>query len=229
MNQNLQGKVALITGGSTELAGAISLELAQQGVKIHLTGRQADLLAMAAEAIENVEGTCATTVSSIEALEDAEKLIQQTQNLFGRIDILIIISPFWSGGHIHQHSIKTWDLVINSNLRESFLMTRAVLPVFREQKRGEIMAIGSDSGMGVFQQDGAFAVAMHGLKTLMELIQLENAEHGIRTHALMPGLAINTPVDVEGKPNLTTNNVADWVLWLLTRPEHLRGNGPILI
>lgn len=130
---------------------------------------------------------------------------------------------------IHEHNVKTWDLVMNANLREPFLMTRAALPTLREQKHGEVMAIGSDSAMGIYQQDGAFAVAMHGLTTLMELIRAENTEHGIRTHILSPGLAIDTPFDAEGKPNLTTTEVAEWVLWLLTRPSHLRGNSPILI
>jgi 3-oxoacyl-[acyl-carrier protein] reductase len=152
-----------------------------------------------------------------------------TRSVFGRLDILILISPFWSGGQIHNHSLKTWDLVLAANLREPFVMARTVLPVFREQKHGEIMAIGSDSALGVYQQDGAFAVAMHGLTTLMELIRAENTEYGIRTHILSPGLALNSPFDVDGKPNLTTDDVAEWALWLLTRPDHLRGNSPILI
>jgi NAD(P)-dependent dehydrogenase (short-subunit alcohol dehydrogenase family) len=229
MKQTLRGKTAIITGGSTELAAAVSLELAREGVQIHLCGRQKDMLAMAAKAIDTDGDGCLTTVSEIVSLEEAEQIVQATYDHFGGVDILILISPFWSGGHIHNHNVKSWDLVLNANLREPFLMARSLLPFFREQGHGEIMAIGSDSGMGVFQQDGAYAVAMHGLKTLMELIRIENSEHGIRTHTLMPGLALSTPFDADGKPNLTTKDVSEWVLWLLSRPEHLRGNGPILI
>ncbi|HNN14507.1 MAG TPA: hypothetical protein PKL78_13180, partial [Anaerolineales bacterium] len=89
--------------------------------------------------------------------------------------------------------------------------------------------IGSDSALGVYPQDGAFAIAMHGLTTLMELIQAENSEFGIRTHLLSPGVAVSAPFNAEGKPNLTPDHISDWALWLLTRPDHLRGNGPILI
>jgi len=229
MKQTLRGKTAIITGGSTELASAVSLELAREGVQIHLCGRQTDLLDMAAAAIETDGGNCMTTVSEIGSLEDSEQIVQATREHFGGVDILILISPFWSGGHIHNHNVKSWDLVLNANLREPFLMARSILPFFRDQGHGEIMAIGSDSGMGVFQQDGAFAVAMHGLKTLMELIRIENSEHGIRTHTLMPGLALNIPFDADGKPNLTTKDVSEWVAWMLSRPKHLRGNGPILV
>jgi 3-oxoacyl-[acyl-carrier protein] reductase len=148
---------------------------------------------------------------------------------FGRLDILILVSPFWGGGMIHNHNIKTWDLVMTANLREPFLLSRAVLPFFREQKHGEIMAIGSDSALGIYPQDGAYGVAMHALNSLMELIRTENTEYGIRVHVLSPGLALSDAFDMTGKPNLTTQDVSEWVIWLLTRPPHLRANNPILI
>ena len=130
---------------------------------------------------------------------------------------------------IHNHSLKTWDLVMNANLREPFLMARAVLPILREQKHGEIMAIGSDSALGIYPQDGAYGVAMHALNTLMELIRVENTDFGIRTHILAPGVTLTNAMDSEGKPTLTSSHVAEWVVWLLTRPAHLRGNGSILV
>jgi NAD(P)-dependent dehydrogenase (short-subunit alcohol dehydrogenase family) len=91
------------------------------------------------------------------------------------------------------------------------------------------MAIGSDSSLGIYQQDGAYAVAMHALTALMELIRAENTEYGVRTHILSPGVALTVDTDSEGKAALTTVHVADWVIWLLTRPMHLRGNGNILV
>lgn len=226
---SLSGKTAILTGGSTELAGAVALKLAQAGVRICLCGRQADLLTMSVDRVRQTGGKGFFVETNLKSLEEAQGVVDQTTSEFGGLDILILVSPFWSGGMIHNHSVKTWDLVMDANLREPFLMARAALPFLREQKYGEVMAIGSDSAMGIYPQDGAFAVAMHGLTTLMELIRAENSEHGIRTHILSPGLALSTPFDSEGKPNLTTDEVADWVLWLLTRPAHLRGNSPVLI
>jgi len=226
---SLSGKTAIITGGSTEIASSVALKLAEAGANICLCGRQADLLAMAVDRVKQAGGKGFFVESNLKSLEEADGVVHQTTAEFGGLDILILISPFWSGGMIHSHSVKTWDLVMDANLREPFLMSRAALPFLREQKHGEVMAIGSDSALGVYPQDGAFAVAMHGLTTLMELIRAENSEHGIRTHILSPGVAVSAPFDVEGKPNLMPEHVADWVLWLLTRPDHLRGNSPILI
>ena len=226
---SLSGKTAIITGGSTELAGTIAFELAKAGAQIALCGRQADLLSMAVDRIKQTGGKGFFVESSLKSLEEAEGVVNQALSEFGGLDILILISPFWSGGMIHSHSVKTWDLVMDANLREPFLMTRAALPFLREQKHGEVMAIGSDSALGIYPQDGAYAVAMHGLTTLMELIRAENSEHGIRTHILSPGVAVSAPFDAEGKPNLIPTHIAEWVLWLLNRPDHLRGNSPILI
>jgi meso-butanediol dehydrogenase/(S,S)-butanediol dehydrogenase/diacetyl reductase len=229
MTDPLQGKTAIITGGSTELAGTVALALAKAGVNICLCGKQADLLELSANKIKEIGGKVISRVTNLESLEETQTVVEQTKTAFGGLEILILISPFWSGGMIHNHNVKTWDLVMNANLREPFLMARAALPHFREQQHGEIMAIGSDSALGIYPQDGAFAVAMHGLTTLMELIRTENSEFGIRTHILSPGVAVSAPFDAEGKPNLTAEHVAEWVLWLLTRPSHLRGNSPILI
>jgi NADP-dependent 3-hydroxy acid dehydrogenase YdfG len=227
--QVLRGMAAIITGGSTEVAGAVAWTLAREGVQVCLCGRQADLLDLAADKIKAIGGTCLTRVSELDSLEAAGSVMEDAHTNFGRLDILIPISPFWAGGQIHNHSIKNWDLVFAANLREPFLMARAVLPLFRAQKHGEIMAIGSDSALGFYQQDGAYGVAMHALNALMGLIRAENAEFGVRTHILAPGVALTGDTDSEGKPALTPPHIAEWVVWLLTRPAHLRGNGPILI
>jgi NAD(P)-dependent dehydrogenase (short-subunit alcohol dehydrogenase family) len=227
--QELRGKAVLITGGSTEVAGAVAMALASQGVQVCLCGKQADLLDLVAGNIKAAGGTCLTIASELDSLEAAESVMERARSAFGCLDILIMVSPFWAGGQIHSHSVKTWDLVLNANLREAFLMARAVLPVFRDQKHGEIMAIGSDSALGIYQQDGAYGVAMHALTALMELIRLENTEYGIRTHILSPGVALTTDTDSAGQPAMTTSHIADWAVWLLTRPVHLRGNGPILV
>jgi NAD(P)-dependent dehydrogenase (short-subunit alcohol dehydrogenase family) len=184
---------------------------------------------MAGDKIKAEGGACLTHVSELESPEAAESVVENALSSFGRLDILVMVSPFWAGGHIHEHSVRTWDLVLDANLREPFLMARAVLPLFRKQGHGEIMAIGSDSALGVYEMDGAYGVAMHALTTLMRLIEVENKEFGIRTNILAPGVALTVERDSEDKPALTTSHVGEWAVWLLTRPVQLRGNGPILI
>jgi len=227
--ESLRGKVAILTGGSTEVASAVALALARKGVKILLIGKQVDLLNLAAEKIKAAGGECRLHRSDLHSLESAQEIVEDARSGYGRLDILIVVSPFWAGGQIHSLSPRTWDLVMDANLREPFLMARAALPFFREQQHGEIMAIGSDSSMGIYEQDGAYGVAMHALTTLMRLIEAENKEYGIRTHILAPGLALTADRDSDGRCALMPIHIAEWAVWLLTRPAHLRSNGPILI
>jgi 3-oxoacyl-[acyl-carrier protein] reductase len=224
----LNGQVALISG-SSDLAGEVAVALAALGVKVSLLGTRMDLLELAAASVLAASGDCLLQASSLNTAEAAQEVLEKTVATYGRLDMLIFVSPSWGGGLIHEHNLRTWDLMMEVNLRQPFLLARAVLPHFREQRRGQLMAIGSDSALGIYQRDGAYNVALHGLNALMQLIQEENGEFGIRTHILSPGLALADALDGEGKPNLTTQNVADWALWLLTRPAHLRSNGPILI
>ncbi len=227
--QDLRGQAALITGGSALIARTLAVALAAQGVRVALCGKRADMLALAADQIQAAGGACLALPAELDSLAAAEAVAAETQAAFGRLDLLIMVSPFWAGGHVHTHSEKTWDLVLSANLREPFLLARAVLPHFRAQGRGEIMAITSDSALGHYARDGAYGVALHGLRALLELIRVENADHGVRTHFLAPGVALTTDTDSEGQPALTPAHVVDWALWLLTRPAHLRGNGPILV
>jgi 3-oxoacyl-[acyl-carrier protein] reductase len=228
-SQELRGKTSLITGGSTEIAAVVASVLASKGVKVCLCGGQPDLLELATMKARDQGGICIPILSNLDSLEAAQSVLEQTLASFKRLDFLIVISPFWAGGLIHEHSLKTWDAVMDGNLRQAFLMARVVLPVFRAQKRGEVMAIGSDSGLGNYPQEGAFGVAMHGLIALMEQIRLENQDYGIRAHILCPGVASSGESDASGHATLSTKQVADWVVWLLTRPAHLRSNGPILL
>src|SRR5512139_3235520 len=222
--EELRGKAAIVTGGSTEVAAAVALALAREGVQVCLCGKQMDLLNLAAEKIKAEGGSCLIHLPDLDDLEAAEAVVGDVISHFGRLDILVMVSPFWAGGRIHDHSVRTWDLVMDANLREPFLMAHAVLPFFREQKSGEIMAIGSDSAMGIYEQDGAYGVAMHALTALMKLIEAENREYGVRTHILSPGVALTTNEDSEGQPALMASHIADWAIWLLTRPVHLRSN-----
>jgi NAD(P)-dependent dehydrogenase (short-subunit alcohol dehydrogenase family) len=203
--------------------------LALAGVQVCLSGKQLDLLDLSAKKIKSAGRSCLTHLAELESLESAQSLVVNARAAFGRLDILILVSPFWAGGHIHSHNVRTWDLVMDANLREAFLMARAVLPVFREQRHGQIMAIGSESAMGFYEQDGAYGVAMHALSALMKIIEVENRESGVRTHILSPGVALTVERDSEGRPALISSHIADWAVWLLTRPGQLRSNGPILI
>lgn len=225
----LEGQVAVVTGGSTPLAEAIAVALAHEGVRVVVSGPVAERLDAVVASVAAADGQAVAAPGALETLEQAEALVAGAITAFGRLDLVIWVTPFWNGGFIHEHSVAVWDRVMTSNLREPFLLLRAALPHLRGQGAGQIVAVGSDSSLAPYARDGAYGVALHGLNALMDAARVENAEHGIRVHVLAPGLAQTQRHDSDGKPNLTHRDVAEWVLWVLARPDHLRPNGPILI
>lgn len=225
----LEGQVAVVTGGSTPLAEAIAVALAHEGVRVVVSGPVAERLDAVVASVAAAGGRAVAAPGALETLEQAEALVAGAITAFGRLDLVIWVTPFWNGGFIHEHSVAVWDRVMTSNLREPFLLLRAALPHLRGQGAGQIVAVGSDSSLAPYARDGAYGVALHGLNALMDAARVENAEHGVRVHVLAPGLAQTQRHDSDGKPNLTHRDVAEWVLWVLARPDHLRPNGPILI
>src|SRR5512139_1268145 len=91
--EELRGKAAIVTGGSTEVAAAVTLALAREGVRVCLCGKQMDLLKLAAEKIKAEGGSCLIHLSDLEDLESAEVVMGDIISNFGRLDILVMVSP----------------------------------------------------------------------------------------------------------------------------------------
>ena len=225
----LSGQAAIISGGNPLLAGAIAKALVDVDVSICVCNHTAQLVDRTLTAVAAARGRCIGLVNPLDTLAAAEVVVTQTQATFGRLDLLVCISSFFAGGELHTASLRTWDTVLDINLRQAFLMMRVSLPYLRTQQHGQILAIGSDSGLATYPYEGAFGVAMHGLTALIEQVGLENAAFGIRAHSLCPGLAREPQPEVDPAPVLAPDDIAAWTVWLLTRPVHLRSNGPIRV
>ncbi len=119
------------------------------------------------------------------------------------------------------------------NLRGPFLMSRAVLPVMRSQGSGHIINISSESGLEYYSGNGAYGVSKHALNDLGEYIQRENQDFGIRVDTICPGMVVtemsrNSP-GLDHEKCLYPEDIADLVVWLLTRRPNIKIGRPILI
>jgi NAD(P)-dependent dehydrogenase (short-subunit alcohol dehydrogenase family) len=119
------------------------------------------------------------------------------------------------------------------NLRGPFLMARAVLPLMRAQRRGHIVNISSESGLEYYPGNGAYGVSKHALNALAEYIQRENQELGIRVDTICPGMVVTemsreTP-RLDHSKCLYPEDIADLVMWLLSRRPNVKIGTPILI
>lgn len=230
---SLNGKVAIVTGGGTGIGAGIVLALAKEGAHVVLCGRRLAPLQATAQAAERLGGRAIPVQADVSQEEDGEKLLAVAKELGKGIQILINNAGIAGGGPIHAHTVETWDRVMAINLRAPFLMARAVLPIMRQQKSGHIINVSSESGVVHHPGNGAYGVSKHALNALGEYIQRENQDLGIRVDTICPGMVITEMVQnapgLNHDKSLMPEDIADLVLWLLSRRANIKIGRPVLI
>ena len=231
--EELSGKVALITGGGTGIGRGVALELSAVGCHVVVCGRRKAPLEEVMEALSAKRGQGLAVAGDVSEADDVERIVNAAREKFGQIDILINNAGIGGGGAIHSHDLQAWDRVMAINLRGPFLTSRAVLPLMRDRKRGHIINISSESGLEYYQGNGAYGVSKHALNALSEFIQRENQDFGIRVDTVCPGMVITEMTEnsqgLDHSKCLYPEDIADLVLWLLSRRQNIKIGTPILI
>jgi len=201
----LEGKVALITGGSRGQGRAHALTCAREGADVvifDLTTPAVDVpykLATTddhAETVKEVEAL-GRRILAIEgdvrdqaALDDA---VKRGIAEFGAIDILIANAGIWTQGNFWELTEQQWDEMVGVNLTGVWKTAKAVAPHMIERKTGSIVITSSVNGLEPGAQYAHYVSAKHGVIGLMKNIALELAPYGIRCNSINPG-AIKTPM-----------------------------------
>jgi 3-oxoacyl-[acyl-carrier protein] reductase len=228
----LAGKTAIVTGGGTGIGRGVALALAERGVKVVICGRRQEPLRETITTIVSSGGSSRAFKVDVSREGDVRELVEATVAAYGTVDILVNNAGVDGSGEIHAHDVLTWDRVMAVNLRGPFLLARAVLPIMRAQGSGHIINISSESGLEHYAGNGAYGVAKHALNTLGEYIQRENQELGIRVNTICPGMVITEMSEgqpIDPQKSLYPEDIAELVIWLLTRRTNLKIGRPVLI
>jgi NADP-dependent 3-hydroxy acid dehydrogenase YdfG len=231
--QNIKDQTALVTGGGSGIGSGIAQALADAGAQVVICGRRKEAIEETAHLITAAGGKALAVQADVSDADQVDSLVRQTNKAFGDIRILVNNAGIDGGGRIAQHSIADWDQVMAVNLRGPFLLCRAVLPQMQRQKDGHIINISSESATEHYTGDGAYGVAKHALNALSEYIQRENQDYNIRVDTICPGMVVTEMTQdspgLDHKKCLYPEDIADLVIWLISRRQNIKIGTPILI
>ena len=185
----LDGRVAIVTGGSRGIGAAIAALLAEDGAAVVVSGRDADRLQRTTKELEAQGGAILGVVADAAIRQDAERLVDAAKQRFGRVDILVNNAGIVRDDLLVRMKDEDWDRVMEVNLRGTFLMTRATTKLMiRRKSGGRVINIASTSGaMGNAGQVN-YSAAKAGLIGFTKAAARELAHWSILVNAVAPGL-----------------------------------------
>lgn len=184
----LNGKVAIVTGGAKGIGKAITVALAQEGAKVVINYNSSK---EAAENLVNELGKEGHDVYAVQAdvskVEDANRLVEEAVNHFGKVDILVNNAGITRDRTFKKLNREDWERVIDVNLSSVFNTTSAVLPYITEAEEGRIISISSIIGQaGGFGQTN-YSAAKAGMLGFTKSLALELAKTNVTVNAICPG------------------------------------------
>jgi NAD(P)-dependent dehydrogenase (short-subunit alcohol dehydrogenase family) len=190
---SLEGRTALVTGGSRGIGAAICLELANRGADIainyHANLKAADEVAAAVRKLGRRAETFAADIG-VEA--EAEDLAAQALKAFGSIDILVNNAGIGSAAVgrplVVDTTIEKIDWHIRTHVYGPLVLCRALVPQMRTRGRGDVIMISSIAAQSLGVNMGTYNVAKAGMEALAMTLAKEERQHGIRVNIVAPGL-----------------------------------------
>lgn len=191
----LQGKVAIVTGGSQGIGAAIARRFGAEGAQLAIVNHAHPERAQAVvREIEGAGGGAAAFPADITQLDQIDAMVAAVIERFGTVDILVNNAALFLPTPIEETSEESWDRMMGLNLKAVFFLSKAVAPHMKAKRRGKIINISSIAGTGAFPQSTAYCVTKGGLNLMTKSLCVELAPSGINVNGLAPG-NVATPMN----------------------------------
>lgn len=228
MSESLQGKVAAITGAASGIGLECARVLLSEGARVVLIDRAADRLAQLCDEL----GPNALPLT-IDLLQPAQvsAMLPQVLALAGGLDIFHANAGGYVGGELLAGNPDEWDRMLNLNINAAFRSVHAVLPHLVAQKSGDIVFTSSIAGIVPVVWEPIYTASKFAVQAFVHTTRRQLAKHGVRVGAVAPGPVVTALLDDWPQAKLDEalasgslmqpREVADAVLFMLTRPRHV--------
>ena len=226
----LDGRVAVITGGSRGIGAAVVKMFAEAGAQVVLSyHRNRAAATRVAQQARTFGGKVLSVRADLRKMSDAKKLIDAAVREFGRLDILVANAGIWNEKDIPIEKLteSEWDEMMATNLKSAYSVIHYAVPVMKKQRSGRIIAISSTAGQRGEAFHAHYAATKGAVISMVKGLSTELAPHRILVNCVAPGW-----VDTDmAKPVLKKPGLRRWVnkqipLGRVATPEEVAG--PIL-
>ncbi|HEV8283879.1 MAG TPA: SDR family oxidoreductase [Chitinophagaceae bacterium] len=204
MNNNIEGKVVVITGASSGLGEAAARHLSEHGAIVVLGARRVDRIQALAEELSKNGGKALAIATDVTRVEQVKALVDAAVQTYGRIDVIINNAGLMPQSPLDRYKIDEWNQMIDVNIKGVLYGIAAALPYMKEQKSGHIINVSSVAGHKVRAGGAVYAATKHAVRVISEGLREEVKPYNLRTTIISPGA-----VDTELPNTISEPDVAE--------------------
>lgn len=219
--ERLEGKVAIVTGSSSGIGKAIAIRFGEEGAKVVVAARRMALCCQTVEQITQAGGEAFAQQTDVSQEEQVNRLLAETVSRYGRVDILVNNAGIFGGRRIADTDTKTFDEVMATNLRGTFLCCRAGFQQMKQQRGGLIINMASVAGVQAWAGTGIYSASKHGIMALTKSLADEGRMFNIKVSAICPAgvadeLVDASPEDILRSEKIDPYDIAETAMYLAT-------------
>lgn len=234
MNNNIAGKVVVITGASSGLGEATARHLSEQGATVVLGARRAARIQSLAEELTAGGGKALALTTDVTQRDQVARLVDAAVQNYGRVDVVINNAGLMPLAPLERLKVDEWDRMIDVNIKGVLYGIAAALPHMQKQKSGHIINVSSVAGHRVMLGGAVYSATKYAVRALSEGLRQEVKPYNIRTTVISPGAVatelLNTISDPDiaastrarvGEIAVPVNSFARAVAYAISQPDEL--------
>ena len=187
MNNNIEGKIVVITGASSGLGEATARLLSAQGATVVLGARRIERLQKLADELTGSGGKALAVETDVTHREQVKRLVDAAAQKFGRVDVMLNNAGLMQQSPLERLKVDEWDNMIDINIKGVLYGIAAALPHMKRQKAGHIINVSSVAGHKVTPLGAVYCATKHAVRALSEGLRTEVKPYNIRTTVISPG------------------------------------------